>query len=101
MSRFAVGDRIVSTCGSLYGRMRDIITAIQKRNPDEFTDRDGLDYSVTIYTEQCPQGILCGFSTSQMVKEAEYVEGGFVPCENCCCRAGGHFDGETDEGEGD
>lgn len=87
---FAVGDKIVSTCGSLYRGQKGIVTDAEEWDlAGEMTDRDGWHFSVIIACNGMTHK--CGFCTSQMILEAqdkgrEYDK----PCEQCCCTLGGH-----------
>ena len=88
---FNVGDRIVSTCGSMYRGCEGVITKVEEWTLiGEFTDADGLHYSVTL-SSRGGREIQGGFCTSQMVLASQDPGREHdKPCEGCCCLLGGH-----------
>ena len=82
----SVGDRIVSTCGSLYRGCEGIISEIHPSERGRAFD----EYSVTIFA---PSGEhACHFhSRTQFVRKEAYLgREQDKPCQGCCCRMGGH-----------
>lgn len=90
MSVMQIGDRIVSTCGSLYRGCEGVITLVYP--PDDIGQRE---YGVTITTQGSdvlpPMEHQCLFDGTQFVrKEADLGREHDKPCKSCCCRLGGH-----------
>ena len=91
MSKMHTGDRIISTCGSLYRGCEGVITQVHSPGAHAGWTEYSVNIVINAQGEPFTFPRQCHFDGSQFVRiEADLGREHDKPCRSCCCRLGGH-----------
>lgn len=86
-----VGDRIISTCGSLYRGCEGVIREVHPSSLGRVFEEYSVDILVSAKGETFDFPRACFFDRTQFVrKEADIGREHDRPCRECNCTLGGH-----------